>query len=153
MRTAGKKAFTQQFPIELVSQLAERAFKTKNVVQVNLWAHAGVVGDPHETLKEFVQWVNEKWSAGRYVRTAEQGGNSDPGKWVNGIAILLEDKEYARKRAAKIAENKGVQAEMERKGREARERERKRLSAKGLADASGKKLKKKPKTKSKSKRK
>ena len=132
MRDAGRRAFEQQFPIEIVTELAETAFKQGNVVQVNLWAHAGIVGDPHHTLGEFVQWVNQKWSAGRYIRTSIYGGDSDPGKWVNGIAILLEDAEYAKKRKALIRKNKHVQEELEAAGRSHRESERKRLAAKGL---------------------
>lgn len=150
MRDAGRRAFEQQFPIDIVSELAETAFKTKNVVSVNLWAHAGIVGNPQETLSEFVRWVNEKWSAGRYISsiTNENTGHSysiasDPGKWVNGIAILLEDKAYAKRRKALIKQNKNVIPEMEAMGRAARAKEKKRLAAKGLADITGKKLKRK----------
>ncbi len=127
----GKKAFQQQFPIELVAELAAKAFQSLDVVQINLWAHAGIVGDPHHELKEFVAWVNEKWSAGRYIRTSTHGGDSDPGKWVNGIAILLEDKEYARKRAAALKKNKGVLAGLEAEGKAYRKKETARLKAKG----------------------
>lgn len=133
MRGAAKRAFEQQFPIELVSDLTEKAFATKAVVQVNLWAHAGIVGDPHHTLSEFVQWVNQKWSAGRYVRTSEHGGNSDPGKWVNGIAILLEDENYAARRKELIEQNKHVLRDMEEAGRKERIKREKRLASKGLA--------------------
>lgn len=132
MRNAGRRAFEQRFPIELVSELAETAFKQGGVVQINLWAQAGIVGDPHHTLSEFVQWVNAKWSAGRYVRTSIHGGDSDPGQWVNGIAILLEDKEYAARRKRLIAENAHVQRDLEAAGRAHRAREKKRLAAKGL---------------------
>lgn len=149
MREAGRKAFLQQFPIEQITDLAARAFKTKNVVQVNLWAHAGIVGDAHETLEQFVLWVNEKWSAGRYLRVDLQGGNSDPGKWVNGIAILLEDEEYARRRAEKLEATKNVLSDMQKLGLQARERERKRLAAKGLLDVLGTPL---PKPKRRKKR-
>lgn len=132
MRNAGRQAFEQQFPIERISELTERAFKKYDVVQVNLWAHAGIVGDPHHTVKQFTLWVNEKWSAGRYMRTSEFGGTSDPGKWVNGIAILLESKEYAERRRKAEEENAGVLEEMERLGREARKRETARLVKAGL---------------------
>lgn len=153
-KAAGKQAFQHQFPIELVAELAAEAFKKLNVVQVNLWAHAGIVGDPHHTLNEFVQWVNEKWSAGRYIRTSQFGGDSDPGKWINGIAVLLEDENYARKRAEALEKNKNVLADMDRLGLKAREKERKRLASKGLLDVTGKKLpRKKTKPPRKGKRK
>lgn len=127
LKQAAKQAFQQQFPIEIVADLAAHAFKTEQVVQVNLWAHAGIVGDAHHDLNEFVQWVNEKWSAGRYIRTSIHGGDSDPGKWVNGIAILLEDEAYARKRAEAIARNKNVLSDLEAEGLAYRKKEAARL--------------------------
>lgn len=150
MRDAGQSAFNQQFPIDIVAELAEKAFKTENVVQINLWAHAGIVGNPQHTVEEFIQWVNDKWSAGRYISTVTNAntGNtystsSDPGKWVNGIAILLEDAEYAKRRKALIRKHKHVQEDLEAAGRAHRERERKRLAAKGLLDVAGTPLPKK----------
>lgn len=153
MKEAAKRAFQNQFPIELVQELAAEAFKTLKVVQVNLWAHAGIVGDPHHSLSQFSQWVNEKWSAGRYMRLSQYGGDSDPGKWVNGIAILLEDENYARKRAEALEKNKNVLPELRAKGLAAREKERKRLAKKGLLDVAGTPLPKKPKPPKKGKRK
>jgi hypothetical protein len=105
MREAGKEAFNKKFPIEKVSDLTAAAFKKYQVQQVHLWAHAGIVGDGFETVNQFVMWVNEKWNAGRYMGEQFRVGGiyenpSDPGKWVNGIAILVEDAEYARKRKA-----------------------------------------------------
>lgn len=105
MRKAGTDAFDKRFPIEKVSDLTAKAFSRYYVQQVQLWAHAGIVGDAFHTINEFIMWVNEKWNAGRYMgQQARIGGiyenPSDPGKWVNGIAILVEDKEYTRKRKA-----------------------------------------------------
>lgn len=105
MRDAGRDAFAKQFPIERVSDLTAEAFKRYKVQQVHLWAHAGIVGEAFEDLPSFIMWVNEKWNQGRYVSTQHQVGNkniysnpSDPGKWVNGIAILVEDENYSRRR-------------------------------------------------------
>lgn len=153
MNSAGKKAFENQLPIELVSELAAHAFKTQRVVMVKLWAHAGIVGDPHHTLSEFVRWVNEKWNAGRYVATSPYSSDSDPTKWVNGIAILLEDEAYAKKREQALQENAHVIEEMRAKGLAAREKERKRLAAKGLLDTMGTPLPKKKRTAAKRKKK
>ncbi|MDE2019961.1 MAG: hypothetical protein KGJ13_06485 [Patescibacteria group bacterium] len=106
MRKAGEDAFNKQFPIERVSDLAVKAFKRFNVQQVHLWAHAGIVGDAFESVEQFVMWVNEKWNQGRYISTNYLSGGdiytqpSDPGKWVNGIAILIEDSEYTKNREA-----------------------------------------------------
>lgn len=104
MRKAGADAFNKQFPIEKVSYLTALAFKAYKVQQVHLWAHAGIVGDAFEDLQQFVMWVNEKWNQGRYVSTHYKVAGdiystpSDPGKWVNGIAILIENPEYTRRR-------------------------------------------------------
>src|SRR5258708_3555572 len=106
MRKAGESAFAKMFPIEKVSDLAKEAFARSDVKEVRLWAHAGIVGDSFEDLPAFIRWVNEKWNQGRYMGQQERlTGNlysnpSDPGKWVNGIAILLEDSEYIKKREA-----------------------------------------------------
>jgi hypothetical protein len=108
MRKAGADAFSKMFPIEKISDMAAEAFARADVQQVNLWAHAGIVGDGFQDLPSFIRWVNEKWNAGRYMGEQDRTSGaiysnpSDPGKWVNGIAILLEDKEYtaARKKAA-----------------------------------------------------
>lgn len=112
MRKAGADAFAKQFPIELVSELTRKAFLKYEVQQVHLWAHAGIVGDAHESVGAFVRWVNEKWNAGRYMGTQERENGriyenpSDPGRWVNGIAILLADPEYIKRRRAIEAEQK-----------------------------------------------
>jgi hypothetical protein len=106
MRAAGADAFNKKFPIEKVSDLTELAFKKYTIQQVHLWAHAGIVGDPFYDIGVFIRWVNEKWNAGRYMGTQERQSGaiysnpSDPGKWVNGIAILVEDSEYTAKRKA-----------------------------------------------------
>lgn len=145
MKAAGKAAFQQQFPIEIVSELAAVAFKTKSVVQIQLWAHAGIVGSPQHTIEEFIGWVNQRWSAGRYIAQSKYSNESDPGKWVNGIAILLEDPEYTRKRAEALAKNKNVLHDLEAAGLRAREKERRRLAKKGLLDTIGTPLPKKRK--------
>lgn len=107
MRNAGKAAFDKRFPIEKVSDLTIEAFKKYNVQQVHLWAHAGIVGDAFHDTNVFIRWVNEKWSAGRYMREDDQGNHSpsDPGKWVNGIAILLENAEQTKRRKALRGKN------------------------------------------------
>jgi len=106
MRKAGEDAFAKKFPIEKVSDLTIAAFAKYRVQQVHLWAHAGIVGDSFQDIGAFIRWVNEKWNAGRYMGTQERGGGliysnpSDPGLWVNGIAILIENPEYTRRRKA-----------------------------------------------------
>lgn len=105
MREAGKAAFDKRLPIEKVSDLTELAFKNYNVQQVHLWAHAGIVGDAFQDVQQFIMWVNEKWNAGRYMGSREESlgrfsNPSDPGKWVNGIAILIENPEYTKRRKA-----------------------------------------------------
>lgn len=104
MRRAGEQAFQKQFPIERVSELTAEAFKRFRVQQVHLWAHAGLVGQGFEDLQAFIMWVNEKWQNGRYVTLREHkrgdiySDPSDPGKWINGIAILIEPEEYTARR-------------------------------------------------------
>lgn len=104
MRKAGEDAFAKMFPIEKVSEMAKAAFARSDVKEVRLWAHAGIVGDTFETLGAFIRWVNEKWSQGRYMGEQERvnapnySNPSDPGRWVNGIAILLEPQEYVQAR-------------------------------------------------------
>lgn len=106
MRGAGADAFSKMFPIEIITEMAADAFRRTDVSEVRLWAHAGIVGDSFGDLPSFVRWVNEKWSNGRYMGTQDRVGGdiysnpSDPGRWVNGLAILLEDAEYAAKRKA-----------------------------------------------------
>lgn len=106
MHKAGADAFNKQFPIEKVSDLTAAAFRRYEVQQVHLWAHAGIVGAGFRDVEQFIMWVNEKWNQGRYVSTLHKVGGdiysnpSDPGKWVNGIAILVEDAEYTRRRRA-----------------------------------------------------
>lgn len=115
MREAGAKAFDKQFPIEKVSDLTAKAFATFKVQQVHLWAHAGIVGDAFEDLQQFIMWVNEKWNQGRYVSTHYKVSGdiysppSDPGKWVNGIAILVEDTAYTTRRNAIDAAQKAAE--------------------------------------------
>ncbi len=104
MRKAGEAAFNKQFPIEKVSDLTAAAFKRYKVQQVHLWAHAGLVGDAFHSIEQFIMWVNEKWNQGRYISSRYRAGGdiytepSDPGKWVNGIAILIENPEYTQAR-------------------------------------------------------
>ena len=106
MRKAGADAFAKKFPIELVADLTAKAFASMNVQQVRLWAHAGKVGDTFHDIETFIRWVNEKWSQGRYMSSPEGTAGemfynpSDPGKWVNGIAILLENPDFAKRRQA-----------------------------------------------------
>ncbi len=117
MKSAGAAAFEKRFPIEIVADLTREAFAKYDVQQVHLWAHAGIVGDGFQDLPSFIRWVNMKWNAGRYMGTQENENTgkiysnpSDPGKWVNGIAILVENPEYTKRRrelerASKKAQN------------------------------------------------
>lgn len=112
MREAGAAAFEKKLPIEKVAELTEKAFAQYHVQEVRLWAHAGIVGEGFLTLDEFIMWVNEKWNHGRYISTRVGRNNmiyenpSDPGKWVNGIAILIENPEYTKRRKALDAKAK-----------------------------------------------
>lgn len=123
MRDAGSKAFNKEFPIDKVSALTAQAFKKYNIHTVHLWAHAGIVGTGFQSPEQFIMWVNEKWQGGRYITVRENAAKeiysdpSDPGKWVNGIAILVENPEYTkRRRELKRAER----AEREKKRQAAR---------------------------------
>lgn len=114
MREAGAQAFDKQFPIEKVSDLTAAAFKQYDVKQVHLWAHAGIVGTGFGSVNQFIIWVNEKWQNGRYITVRENSRGdiysdpSDPGKWVNGIAILVENPEYTKKRKALLRETRAA---------------------------------------------
>ncbi len=103
MKKAGRDAFRKQFPIEIVSEMARKAFNKINVQGVSLWTHGGRSDAVFDDFRAFELWVNEKWSAGRYMRTDQNGelmDASDPGKWVSGIAILIENPEYTARRKA-----------------------------------------------------
>lgn len=103
MKLAGYDAFKKEFPIETVADLTAKAFKEYNVQEVHLWAHAGRVGQGFQKVEQFIMWVQEKWQAGRYMGTVTQAGgdeSSDPGAWINGIAILIEKPEYTKRRRA-----------------------------------------------------
>lgn len=89
MKSAAKQAFTQSYPIEIVKLLAASAFKNATTRRVYLWAAAGVVGQGFDDLQAFSDWVDEKWSAGRYL--SSNGYTSDPAAWINGIAVLMRD--------------------------------------------------------------
>lgn len=109
MREAGKDVFDKKLPIEKVADITAEAFQKYHIQEVRLWAHAGIVGEGFHSLKQFILWVNEKWNQGRYVSTRQFANGeiysspSDPGKWVNGIAILIENPEYTKRRKALAA--------------------------------------------------
>jgi hypothetical protein len=89
MKSAAAKAFAKQFPIERVAELAKVAFQKLKVIRIHLWAASGIVGKAFHDLEAFIDWVDTHWSAGRYV--TDKGYASDPEKWINGIAILIEE--------------------------------------------------------------
>lgn len=74
-----------RLPIERVAELADIAFAELKPLAVYLWAPTGRVGDGHRSLKQFTMWLAENWQTDRY---------SQQEKWVNGIAILLNDPEF-----------------------------------------------------------
>ncbi len=81
MAKAGTVAFKQirqAFPIEMISELAEHAFKKVSTKEVYLWAESGRVGEGFKSLQTFMEWVYESY-----------GGYNEPEKWVRGIAIRL----------------------------------------------------------------
>jgi hypothetical protein len=102
LKKAGASAFEKKFPIEIVKELAAEAFAHLQVHAVHLWTNAGAVGIGFQDFPRFALFVDEKWHAGRYMRTdpetRELKDASDPGLWVNGIAIKLEPPEYQKRR-------------------------------------------------------
>lgn len=105
MREVAPAAFNKQFPIDTIAAMAVKAFKSYDVKEIHLWTHHGAVGTGFEDAMAFIAWVNEKWQHGRYVSTVtnESTGHryenpSDPGRWINGIAILIENPEYTKKK-------------------------------------------------------
>lgn len=75
------------FPIERVAELAGLAFEQLKPLAVYLWAPSGRVGSGFESLKQFSMWLAENWHADRYTQQE---------KWVNGIAILLNDPNFRK---------------------------------------------------------
>lgn len=108
MKKAGSLAFEKKFPIEIVKELAAEAFANLQVHAVHLWTNAGAVGLGYQDFPRFSLFVDEKWHAGRYMRTDPESRKlkdaSDPGLWVNGIAIKLEPPEYQERRKAANAQ-------------------------------------------------
>lgn len=103
MKRYARYVFEKRFPIDIVKDLASKAFLKFPVQGVALWTHAGRSDAVFDDFPAFELWVNEKWNAGRYMRMDEMGNlkdASDPGKWVSGIAILLENPEYTARRKA-----------------------------------------------------
>jgi hypothetical protein len=90
MKKAAEAAFNMQFPIERVAELAGIAFEKLKPLAIHLWAPSGRVGRGFESLKQFNMWLAENWSADRY---------SQQEKWVNGIAILVNDPNWGRTRS------------------------------------------------------
>lgn len=82
METAAAQAFEMQFPIEQIEALARRAFEKLHPIAVYLWAPSGRVGRGFQSLKQFAQWLYEKWGSGHYTHQEE---------WVNGIAIWVSE--------------------------------------------------------------
>lgn len=87
------KAFDQMYPIEQIMKLAELAFKSPQTEAIYLWSDQGNVGEPFYNLNEFVQWLLTDYSKYRNVH-----------KWVNGIAIMLEDANASPAKKAATAE-------------------------------------------------
>lgn len=87
MKKAAAAAFDMQFPIERVAELAQIAFDKLKPLAVHLWAPSGRVGRGFESFKQFTMWLNENWHEDRY---------SQQEKWVNGIAILINDPNWRR---------------------------------------------------------
>jgi len=113
MKEAGTLAFEKKFPIEIAADLAKKAFDKLEVQGVSLWTNAGRSDETFRDLKAFLLWVTEKWQAGRYVRVSQYTGeitSSDPGVWVQGIAILLENAEFVKRRRALQKKTKKRQA-------------------------------------------
>jgi hypothetical protein len=82
MKKAAEKAFEMQFPIEQIAELARKSFDELAPLAVYLWAPSGRVGEGFQTIKQFLNWLYDNWNAGRYTHQE---------KWVNGIAILLNE--------------------------------------------------------------
>jgi hypothetical protein len=86
----GEEPPIEQLPIERVAELAGMAFEELKPLAVYLWAPTGRVGDGFASLKQFTTWLAENWQTDRY---------SQQEKWVNGIAILLNDPNWRKPRS------------------------------------------------------
>lgn len=99
MKLAGFDAYSKTFPLELLRQLGADAFKILNVRAVQLWSKvSGAVGRMLNDYNSFERFINDKWQAGRYLRAADEGGDSDVDRWVEGLVILLETPEQSQRR-------------------------------------------------------
>jgi len=85
MTKAAREAFAMQFPVERIAALAQKAFEDLEPLAVYLWAPSGRVGRGFQDLPAFIDWLHENWNIGRYTQQE---------KWVNGIAILLQEGEH-----------------------------------------------------------
>lgn len=119
LKDVAAKAFQAQFPIELAAALAEKAFKTLNVEVISLWTHAGRNDATFKTLNQFIFWMNQKWQAGRYVTTREGGyeQESDPGAWINGIAVAITNPKAAKSKKPANAKSKKAKSSRKKNSR------------------------------------
>lgn len=90
LESAAAVAFTdpQAFPLERIAKLAGVAFSELHPLQVHLWTTNGRTDWGAESLNAFVKRLNENWLPG-------QGSalGTEPEKWLNGLAILISDRE------------------------------------------------------------
>ena len=87
MGHAGERAFSMQFPVEKLAELAEEAFSGYNVKSVQLWAASGPVGEKFKTLGIFLSYLADAYGPNGFTSGSVI---SDPGKWIQGIAIEIE---------------------------------------------------------------
>lgn len=104
--SAAEKAFDAQFPIEKVLALAERAYTELKIEAITLWTEQGRADTTFSELRDFARWVAQHWQNGNYIRydtrTGEIHDESDAGKWINGLAILLKEPPKRAKRKASV---------------------------------------------------
>lgn len=93
-----ERAFTKDFDPELLAALADKAFKEFDVQSVYLWVHSGRADTPFDSLNQFTEYLSKWYSSG-----GSGQANSDPSDWVNGIAILIQNKPPAKKKAQRNA--------------------------------------------------
>ncbi len=98
MKKITADVFAAKFPIEIVTALAETAFRELKPLAVHLWVTSGRAKEGYEDFKGFLRYVENKWQAGRYISITEQGKayDSDPEAFIKGIVVLVGETRLKR---------------------------------------------------------
>lgn len=95
---AAQEAFAAQFPVEKLTELAGKAFKQYRVRQIHLWGPSGPVGQGFANLSGFIHYLEQHLQAGKYITSGpDHTQRTDPGDWVNGLAIMIEPRKEKMK--------------------------------------------------------